>query len=231
MLNREKINGTISKLGEIAERYGSAGISLPTGELTEYAQDFDVKVLVVGAFNAGKTSLINRLMDRENFLKEQQSPTTAIAAEIRYSEDEMYYGIRSDGSRRQLDISEINDTEGFSSAQFSINAPTLRQFSDYTIVDTPGFDSNVDSHNAALSTYISKASAYLLVIDAEDGTVSRSALAFVNEISRYTNNIAVLINKCDKMTPANVEAVKCSVCDTLELAGFDLPVECVSKFD
>lgn len=231
MINRDKFNNNISKLTEIAERYKSTGALLSADELYDSTEKYDIKVLVVGAFNAGKSSLINRLIERSDFLKEQQSPSTAVATEIHYSEDEAYYGILSDGSHMQLDISEINDVKDFSYAQFYINAPALERFSDYTIVDTPGFDSNVDSHNAALSAYLNKAAAYLLVIDAEDGVINKSAMAFLNEISKYSNDIAILINKSDKKTPSDIELIKSSVQDTLGFAGFDYPVECVSKYD
>ena len=68
-----------------------------------------------------------------------------------------------------------------------MNAPALARIADYTIVDTPGFDSGIEAHAQALSNYIGVGSAYLVVVDQEKGGLDETTLQFIREISHYSN--------------------------------------------
>lgn len=112
-----------------------------------------------------------------------------------------------------------------------LESENLKKISDFTVVDTPGFDSGIDSHNKALASYLGTGSAYVLVIDAEKGGIDDISLTFLKELSEYSSQVAILINKCDKQITSNVEKIKESAEKTLSVHGFEYPVYCVSKYD
>lgn len=109
-----------------------------------------------------------------------------------------------------------------------MNAPALARIADYTIVDTPGFDSGIEAHAQALSNYIGVGSAYLVVVDQEKGSLDETTLQFIREISHYSNQIAVVLNKCDKITPDTVEQIVSAAQGTLEMWGFPYKVYPIS---
>jgi GTPase SAR1 family protein len=57
-----------------------------------------VRVLVVGAFSAGKSTLLNEWLN-ERIFATSLDPQTAIPAEISWSEEEAITGWRADGRR------------------------------------------------------------------------------------------------------------------------------------
>ena len=103
------------------------------------------------------------------------------------------------------------------------------KISDFTIVDTPGYDSNLEAHSKALANYIGSGAAFLVVVDQEKGGIDESTMGFLEEISHYSSQIAFLINKCDKITQKEAEEIASSVRTTLLSHGFNYPVFFTSK--
>ena len=46
-----------------------------------------------------------------------------------------------------------------------------------------------------------------MVIDQEKGGIDQTSLDFLQEISNYSRQIAVLINKCDKITKEDADNI------------------------
>lgn len=142
-------------------------------------------------------------------------PQTAVAAELRYDETE----------RAACAPSEYGRLE------HRLPAPGLRQVSDYTIVDAPGFDPGIEAHTKALAGYIGVGSVYIVVADQEKGGIDETTLRFIEEISQYSGQIAVLINKCDKITKTVAQEIAASARASLLSRGFPYPVYTISKWD
>ncbi len=230
MVDRDKFNEHLCTLYEIISRYDIEEFRKYESELEQKKSHFNVNVLFVGHFNAGKSSLLNRLIERRKYLAEDQGPKTAIATELYYGEDK-YVAVKANGEKtiisdiKNLDISSVAYVEAH------LLSENLKKISDFTIVDTPGFDSRIENHNKALANYLGTGAAYVLVIDAEKGGIDNISLPFLREISEYSSQIAILINKCDKQTTSNIEKIKQSAENTLSMYGFEYPVYCVSKHD
>ena len=111
------------------------------------------------------------------------------------------------------------------------NADALKELSDFTLVDTPGFDSGIENHNRALASYLGNGSCFVLVISLEKGVVDNPTLRFVHEISNYSDSLVVLLNKRDKLIDADVQEIQESVRESLEFDGITTDVYCVSKYD
>ena len=97
MVDRKKYEGILDSLQTLSEHYEDSGIDSAVCQLNELRDNFDIKLLVVGHFSAGKSALLNALLQRPSFLKEAQQPQTAMAAELVYDEQEQAFAYRKDG--------------------------------------------------------------------------------------------------------------------------------------
>lgn len=232
MIDKSKYDSDIAAIEQIAERYSLPVIAEATAQARKEIDGFELKVVFAGHFNAGKSSLINSLLERPGFLLEDQIPATAIAAEIVYGDEEYAEIVREDNSRIKVEMEEASgiDVPETDHIRYSINSEVMKRLRDHVIVDTPGFDSGLEKHDRAVNLYIPCASCYIIVLSIEKGTADIQTLDFMRELSTYSNRMAVLINKCEKSTPENTESVKSSVETVLSANGFDCPIYTVSKY-
>ena len=231
MVNRNKYDETISAIDEIVSHYEESGFDGSMERIRFIKEEFDIKLLVVGHFNAGKSALLNGLLGKPGFLAEAQLPQTAIATELIYDEAERAYAITDDGVREPLAPDRQYLPGQYTYLEYRMPSPGLKEVRDFTIVDTPGFDSGIEAHAKALSGYIGLGSAYLVVIDQEKGGIDRTTLKFLREITNYSSQIAVVINKCDKITDKIRDEILASAELTLQSCGFPYRVYATSKYD
>lgn len=231
MVDRNRYDAIINSLCLISGHYNECGFDKSIQEIRSVKENFDIKLMFVGHFNAGKSSLLNGLIERPGFLKEAQLPQTAVATELHYDETEQFFAYRQDGSREPLTERATRAPNEYNHLEYRLPVAGLKQVSDYTIVDTPGFDSGIEVHAKALASYIGVGSAYIVVVDQEKGGIDRTTLRYIEEISQYSDQIAVLINKCDKITRTVVEEIATSARTLLLSRGFPYPVYTISKWD
>lgn len=231
MVDREKWDGLLNELVEISDNHTLEKLKEDTLAKREYVHNFDVKVMFVGRFSAGKTALINRLIDRDALLKEDTLPQTAIATEIKYADEDNLKIVYCNGKTENTGIETTEFNGEVDHIEYGLNTHTLKELSDFTIVDTPGFDSGIERHNNALKGYIGFGSCYVLVISIESGTVDKSTIKFLSEIEGYSEKRVVLLNKTDKIAPDDVERIREHMKDMFESYDIECDVVCVSKFD
>ena len=231
MLNKERFNGTLTALNEIAAHYPKVDFSSGLEGLKEDVSAFDIKLIFSGHFNAGKSSLINCLIERPDFLTEGQVPTTAIAAELKYSSEQYAEVYTSDGKMRRCELDDVAINGSIDHIEYFIDSAALDKLSDFTVVDTPGFDSGIEEHNKALNSYLPYGSYYVVVVNIEKGELDIQTLNFIREISNYSSNIVILLNHCDKHTQEHIDEIKEHIEWTLEQEGLSCRVYCVSKYD
>ncbi|MBR1965528.1 MAG: dynamin family protein, partial [Lentisphaeria bacterium] len=231
MLNREKFDNEIAILESVASKHENDDFRTMVEKIKNLREQFEVKIMMIGHFNAGKSALLNCLIQRDDFLTEAQVPQTAVATELKFSENENYFAHMNDGSMVKLQNHNDFSPQACDHVEYLIPAANLKRLSDFTFVDTPGFDSGVDAHNKALSAYIGQGAAYILVCDIGKGGLSENTIAFLNEISQYSKRIAIVLNKTDIHIDEDNEQVLEEVIDTLHINGYDFPVITTSKFD
>ena len=180
--------------------------------------EFKAKILFVGGFSAGKSALLNTFLGEDEILEENISPETAIATELVFGSNEKVILIDKNGGQEFSDFNSIKNyaPQNYQKYIYVLNNASLKEFSNVILVDMPGFDSGIEAHNKALMQYIDEAAAYIFVIDAEKGTLSQNSIQFLTEIKNYSNFIHFILTKCDKLTPANTEAVKQNVNEILQ---------------
>ena len=112
-----------------------------------------------------------------------------------------------------------------------IRRPNLKPLANYTIVDTPGYDSTVAAHTKALSAYIGCGGGYIVMSDVRNGDINDITLNYIKEIATYTTNIAIVFSWCDQVDKNNVEDVIKRAKDTLSVYGYAFPVLGMSRHD
>ena len=98
---------------------------------------------------------------------------------------------------------------GLSNARYAkawLHAEPLAADDRKTLVDMPGLDSGLSTHNAAIQRYLPLGSYFILVVDIEHGALRDSELRQLREFLGREVEFAVLVNKADKKK-ADVDAI------------------------
>ena len=182
-------------------------------EFRSNIKQFTVLIPLVGSFNAGKTSLVNAYLERENSkeLPTDIVPQTAIATEIHsaaaeeeerieiYGEEDRFLERIDIASFQQFEKETLSEEE--SSARYAkamLHASVLENNGQKVLVDMPGLDSGLMTHNAAIQRYLPLGSYFILVVDADHGALRESEIRQLREFFSQEIEFAVLINKIDK---------------------------------
>ncbi len=186
-------------------------------DLQNKLETYKAKIVFVGGFSAGKTALVNCILGGKEILRENQVAETSIATELIYGDRVKVFCIDTEGNSVESDLTAVseNDSSKFLKYVYYLDNENLKLFKDRIIVDMPGFDSGIEAHNKALLQYINEASAYIFVIDVTTGTLSESALDFLQEIKEYSPNVVFVLTKCDKLTKTDIDEVKANVAEII----------------
>ena len=232
MLNKEKFNEDIQVLDNMSNKYSIATIENDIQTCRQNISDFNVKLMFVGGFSAGKSALINTILGRD-LLVEGQLPQTAIATELKYSDRE-YAELFKDNVCTKINLNEIEqyDPDKYDYVVCHINNEKLKMFKDFVFVDMPGFNSGIERHNKAILRYAGKGNAYVLVIDSDDGEIKGSISDFISGIKNYDNNLAIAISKCDKRTESEISEIADKIQETAQNLFFnEVNIAKVSKMN
>ena len=83
------------------------------------------------------------LIGKPGFLKEAQEPQTAIATELIYDENESAFAFDEDRNKELIEEEKEYSPKDYNHLEYRINSENLKKISDFTIVDTPGFDAGI----------------------------------------------------------------------------------------
>ncbi len=235
----------LDRFGEIARDVeADRGLVDRADDYREKVTDFRVLIPLVGSFNAGKTSLVNAWLERPDGggLPTNIVPQTALATEIHMAgpddaESVELYG-KNDRPLRRIDLAEFGRIEkewittGETEAVYA--RATLRAPAGYdgawpgwkVLVDMPGLDSGLHTHNEAIQRYLPLGSYFILIVDVEHGALRATEIEQLREFLDRDVRFAVLLNKIDKKQDAAavVEHIRQQVRRALGTAVEVLPV-------
>ena len=211
LLDRER--DLLSTLASALERAGADTDTLRRlGDLAAGLDEWFL-VVVVGEFNAGKSSVLNALFG-ETLMEEGPVPTTDKITILRHGEA---------GSHRRSDF--ITERQH--------PAELLRGL---TLVDTPGTNSIVREHQAITEDFIPRAD-LVLFVTSFDRPLSESERQFLHFIrDAWGRQLVVILNKADlARKPADLEQVTEHIRSGFErLMGFEpqvFPVAAQQAFE
>lgn len=170
-----------------------------------------IKVPIVGVFSAGKSSMLNVFTQKPGMLPVDTDPETAVAYELYYGSQECVELYREN---KKIDTKPLGDikllpTQPGDIAKVYCTSEPIKELQERGIilVDMPGIGSGIERHDAAIFNYIHSGTAFLLLVDAEQGSLRGSTLAFMNELSRYDKFPAVLVSKIDKKPEKDIRDI------------------------
>lgn len=194
-----------------------------------------VKVPFVGDFNAGKSSLINSFLGID-LLPTNILPETAVSYELYYSEQERLEIVDGGNVKETAPLSKVSELNltPTNLVKVFVNNQKIKALNEkhVVIVDMPGIDSGVEAHNNAILNYVQDGTCFMLVTDAECGTLRATILNFIDEVKKYGSDVYIAISKCDKKSSEEVDKIKRTVEEVAEkYLGKKVPVAVTSAVD
>ena len=222
------VNAELEKAGSAFEDIKKSVQSL--GELKQDIIGTELIVPVVGAFSAGKSTLINSFLHSE-LLPVNITPETALATELRHSTSDYIEAIKADGEADRFDIGDIGSIKEkarqYTYLKVFLNSEPLREIAPLVLVDMPGFDSPLDAHQRAVLTYLDRGSHYAVLISVEEGTVTRSIQRQLSEFHEFDKAFSVFLSKANLRSESDVVAIAQNIKEQLS-DDFDFGDEVVA---
>ncbi|MBN8635574.1 MAG: dynamin family protein [Anaerolineae bacterium] len=152
--------------------------------------DHPYLIVLMGPYNAGKSSIINALLGTTDLLPVGPTPTTDRITILRYGEQ---------ASRtRSGDV----DTVFYPS-------PLLQKVS---FVDTPGLESIFREHEEITRRFLHRSDTVLLVMMATQAMTQHN-LDYIRTLKEYGKQVILILNQVDLLTPEERETVRQYVTD------------------
>ena len=181
-------------------------------ELTKNSQNFKVRIPLIGAFSAGKSSLINALL-AQKLLAVEIDPASNLATEISFAETDQILGFKDNQfvkelSFEQLKSQDFDDLGANGHVEVKLNNPLLQSLPHLCLADLPGLDSKSEAHSQAIHHYLGRSLAYCIMVSSEEGTLKESIKNFLAELALHQAPVLVIISKSDKRSAEDIEAIK-----------------------
>ena len=187
-------------------------------------------VAFVGEFAAGKTSIVNELLLKNDknaiLLPESVKATTAIPTYISNTSGLTSFTFltpnnklkqMSESTFKRVDKEVLDNVKGTSSLiKYFVMSYKNNALRDLSILDTPGFDSN-DSKDANRTVeVINECDALFWIIDVNKGELNTTSIKTIKE--NLKRPLFIVINKVDSVSAPNAEACEKKVKQTLDRA-------------
>lgn len=180
-------------------------------DLKDKLERCELIVPVVGGFSAGKSSLINSFL-KTNLLPTAITPETALATELRYSDEEYIEAIDINEKTHRYSIEQLNEikdkSKGFKFLRIFLNNQDLADIRPLVLVDMPGFDAPLEEHNQAIMQYLTKGCYFIFLTSVEDGSITRSMSREIKNISLFAKDFSFCLSKTDLRTEDDVQKIK-----------------------
>ena len=207
---QQDIQTIIPEIEILSQKYGLSVEQLY--KLKPHVDNFKVRVPLIGAFSAGKSSLVNALVEKK-LLCVEIDPASNLATEISFAEEESIKGYKANQFVKNLTAQELKQQE-FSDLmpdghiEVQLNQPFLASLPHLCLADLPGLDSKSDAHMQAIHHYLGRSLAYVITVSSEEGTLKDSIKKFLQELALHKAPVVVVITKSDKKTPEEIVAIK-----------------------
>ncbi len=157
--------------------------------LLESVQKQQLVIPIVGNFSAGKSTLLNRFLEK-SVLPTGIMPKTSLATELHYSANE------------RIETFSNNDEEAES---FELNEQSFEVIKEN--VDMPGFDSPVSSHTHAILEYLERGAHFVILASVEEGSLTKRMVRELKNLLEFDKGLSFILSKMNLRTASQAEEV------------------------
>ncbi|MFI3211595.1 MAG: dynamin family protein, partial [Peptostreptococcaceae bacterium] len=163
----------------------------------------EVSAAITGEFSAGKSTFINALLNKPQFLSSKNTECTPIFIEIKKGNEENIIITKKDHTH---EIQEFHDkniktlttyTSDYNDDILSITLPIKTEYINQTIsiIDTPGTNTIIKEHEIITKYILKKVDIVLYLVDK---VISYTDVEKIKEIKEYTNHIIIIATHMDE---------------------------------
>ena len=218
--NLDSLNSKVSNLREVVKKYSFLEqLNKRLDQINEKFKNKEVIIPLIGEFSSGKTSLVNSLIGAD-ILPIDITPTTFTINEIRFSCEKDKIEIYSQSELiKQIDgLSPIKDEDIQNASLVRIFSKSKTVPAGVVLVDSPGISSGIERHEKILLEYVPKSDALIVVIDVNQGSLTRSLEEFLKGVSKIDKASYVVFTKSETKSPEDIN-------DLREYAESKLPIK------
>lgn len=193
----------------------------------------ELLIPVIGGFSAGKSSLLNSFL-QEDILSVAVTPETALATELHYSTQEYVEAITPSGQSVRFEKSQMeqlkNKASEFSYAKLYLNKQCLKDIEPLVLVDMPGFESPLASHNKAIFEYIRRGVYFVILQSVEHGNITASVRREIDNLLTFERKFSFFLSKSNLKPQSELDEIKSFVQEQLsDYFDYEGQVECIGK--
>ncbi|MFP6041265.1 dynamin family protein [Helicobacter pylori] len=168
---------------------------------------------VVGNFSAGKSTLLNRFLEK-SVLPTAITPETSLATELHYSANERIEAFSNNDEKTEsfelneqsFEVIKDNATK-YSYLKVYLNNEALKDSVPLVFVDMPGFDSPISSHTHAILEYLERGAHFVILASVEEGSLTKRMVRELKNLLEFDKGLSFILSKTDLRTPSRVEEV------------------------
>lgn len=213
----------------VEEKILSQSLKAQIQQLQTQISNFKLSVPLIGKFSVGKSTLLNTWLG-QNIQSTDLGACTSYPTEFHYAEYENQKVVVVSGNEREsvsteyelahyqtLRAQQIFDVDDIHHVEMYLHNAVLAQHPDLVLVDTPGLESNIGSHEQALIRYSGTAhSSFILCVSKTH--LGEAEQQFVARQYMFGKPLSLLICQEDLIAQAERESVRQTVA---QQAGID----------
>ncbi len=190
--------------------------------LLESIQKQQLVIPVVGNFSVGKSTLLNRFLEK-SVLPTAITPETSLATELHYSANERIEAFSNNDEKAES--FELNDQSfevikenapKYSYLKVYLNNEALKNSAPLVFVDMPGFDSPISSHTHAILEYLERGVHFVILTSAEEGALTKRMVRELKNLLEFDKGLSFILSKTNLRTPSQVEEISHYIQDQIQ---------------
>jgi GTP-binding protein EngB required for normal cell division len=227
--------GTVSTLERVIHAHGFVELRSALTNIVTRLESTSFEIAVFGRVSSGKSSLLNRILDRD-VLPVGVNPVTSVPTRIAYGPVPRGAAWFAGDSPRQFEIERLPEfvTEQFNPqntkhvTRIVVELPSPRLRDGMVYVDTPGLGSLATAGSAETLAYLPRCDLGIVLVDA-GATLAADDLSTIRTLYEAGIPAMVLLSKADLLAADDLEQVRRYASQNIESQlGLKLPVHAVS---
>ncbi len=165
---------------------------------------------VVGNFSTGKSTLLNRFLEK-SVLPTGITPETSLSTELHYSANERIEAFsNNDEKAESFELNEQSfevikeNAAKYSYLKVYLNNEALKNSAPLVFVDMPGFDSPISSHTHAILEYLERGTHFVILASVEEGNLTKRVVRELKNLLEFDKGLSFILSKTNLRTPSQV---------------------------